>query len=249
MTPLRLKVLALCIGVLSHALFVLAVGLMAHALFYGFSQQFFQPHWSFPLLINLALIVQFPLLHSLLLRKGNGAAITVWLPQPIRADMRTTMYALVASIQLLAVFLLWQPLGSTVLSFSGVLFAIHVLLYGAAWVVLGVAIINGGAHVQTGYIGWSSVVRGVKPQYPGMPQRGLFKVCRQPIYLGFFLVLITGPYWTLDHLLFALVWGAYCYGAPYFKEQRFRQWFGNEFEEYQKSVPYFFPHLLWRRKR
>jgi 2-polyprenyl-6-methoxyphenol hydroxylase-like FAD-dependent oxidoreductase len=69
----------------------------------------------------------------------------------------------------------------------------------------------------------------------------MFKRVRQPIYLSFTLILWTAPTWTPDHLMLAVIWTAYCYIAPFFKEQRYRRWYGDPFARYQKRVPYWNP--------
>lgn len=77
-----------------------------------------------------------------------------------------------------------------------------------------------------------------------MPERGLFARCRQPIYLGFFLVLWTGPAWSADRLLLAGVWGLYSLFAPRLKELRHARLHGAKFEEYRRRVPYMFPRMF-----
>ena len=74
-----------------------------------------------------------------------------------------------------------------------------------------------------------------------MPERGTFATCRQPIYLGFSLILWTAPGWTLDRLVLALVWSAYCYLGPRLKERRFAQRYGERFERYRTRTAYFLP--------
>ena len=67
------------------------------------------------------------------------------------------------------------------------------------------------------------------PSYPGLPERGLFRLCRQPIYLAFACTLWTVPLWTPDQLLLAVVLTIYCLAGPLFKEARFASRFGQAF--------------------
>ncbi|MFT7535116.1 MAG: protein-S-isoprenylcysteine O-methyltransferase Ste14 [Hyphomicrobiaceae bacterium] len=76
-----------------------------------------------------------------------------------------------------------------------------------------------------------------------MPSGGLFRGCRQPIYLGFAMVLWTAPTWSLDWLLLSLVWGSYCAIGPLLKEARWLRMYGSQFAEYRASVPYLLPRL------
>ena len=72
---------------------------------------------------------------------------------------------------------------------------------------------------------------------------GLFRRSRQPIYLGFAMVLCSGPVWTLDHCVIASAWTTYCVLGPLLKERRFGTRYGADFEAYRRRVPYFFPQL------
>jgi protein-S-isoprenylcysteine O-methyltransferase Ste14 len=78
-------------------------------------------------------------------------------------------------------------------------------------------------------------------RFPGLATRGLFAACRQPIYLGFALTLWTGPVWTPDHLLLAVLWSTYCLLGPLLKEKRFLRFHGAEFAAYRRAVPYMLP--------
>jgi 2-polyprenyl-6-hydroxyphenyl methylase/3-demethylubiquinone-9 3-methyltransferase len=95
--------------------------------------------------------------------------------------------------------------------------------------------------LQTGSLGWWAVFRNVRPAYPGMPTRGLFRLCRQPIYLAFTCTVWTVPVWTPDQLLIATGLTAYCLVGPLFKEARFTRQFGQKFINYQLIRPYWLP--------
>lgn len=75
-------------------------------------------------------------------------------------------------------------------------------------------------------------------QFPPLAQRGLFAVCRQPIYLGFALTLWTGPIWTPDRLLLATIWSSYCVLGPLHEERRYLRLHGEAFARYQQRMPY-----------
>ena len=82
------------------------------------------------------------------------------------------------------------------------------VLFAASWLLLVKALVDGGLGAQTGWIGWTAVLRGRRPDYGSLRTVGLFAHCRQPIYLSFALTLWTGPGWTADHLLIACTWTA-----------------------------------------
>jgi 2-polyprenyl-6-hydroxyphenyl methylase/3-demethylubiquinone-9 3-methyltransferase len=107
--------------------------------------------------------------------------------------------------------------------------------------MLAKSIYDAGLGLQTGAIGWLALYRGAKPNYPPMPTRGLFRLCRQPIYLAFALTLWTVPTWTPDQLAIAIPLTAYCLVGPILKEKRFGRRFGDEFERYRSRHSYFLP--------
>jgi protein-S-isoprenylcysteine O-methyltransferase Ste14 len=118
---------------------------------------------------------------------------------------------------------------------------VMVPLYAASWLLLGKSMADAGLGLQTGSLGWFALFRGRKPVYPPMPQTGLFRVTRQPIYVAFTLTLWTVPTWTPDQLVLACVLPAYCIAAPRRKEARFRRIYGAAFEDYTRTVPYWLP--------
>ena len=117
------------------------------------------------------------------------------------------------------------------------------LLYATAWLLLFKSIADAGLGLQLGTIGWRAVWKGVRPVYPPMPSSGLFRLCRQPIYLSFALTLWTVPVWTPDQLFLAVPLTCYCLFGPLLKEKRFNKMYKAEFEDYRRRVPYWLPRL------
>ena len=91
--------------------------------------------------------------------------------------------------------------------------------------------------------GLHGLVRGRPFRFGDFPTHGLFRFSRQPVYLGFALVLWTGPVHTLDGLLLAMTWSMYCVAAPLHKEFRYLSAYGERFSRYRSMVPYFLPRL------
>jgi hypothetical protein len=122
------------------------------------------------------------------------------------------------------------------------------MAYAASWLLLTKASFDAGPSVQSGALGWMALFQGRKPVFPDMPETGLFRVVRQPIYVSFALILWCVPVWTPDQLLLATVYTAYCIVAPRFKEQRFKRFYGDRFRAYQVRVPYWIPTLNWKKR-
>ena len=230
---------ALCCGVVCHLSFAVAVFVMAIALFGGMDLCPASRSLAGSALWDAMLVLQFPVLHSLLLSKRGRGALERFVPGEVGQRLVTTTFVIVASLQLIVLFGAWAPLGVFRWEPSGLVLEIWTGIYAAAWALLAVAMWNAGLGTQMGYLGWWSVWRGRSPRYGSFPQHGLYKVCRHPVYFAMVLVALTGPVWTADHLVVACVFSAYCIVGPWMKDRRYRARFGDEFERYQQSVPFF----------
>jgi protein-S-isoprenylcysteine O-methyltransferase Ste14 len=235
--------LALCYGVACHAIFAAAVLAMVVGMFHGMGAGLGTVPWPWAALANAALVMQFPLAHSFLLSAPGERLLARLAPRPHGATLSTTSYAIVASIQLLALFALWTPSGITWWRAEGVALWIACAAYGASWILLAKASFDAGAEVQSGALGWMSLMAAARPAFPGMPTRGLFSLVRHPIYVAFALTLWTVPVWTPDQLALALALTAYCLLAPMLKERRLAARHGEEFARYRARVPYAVPRL------
>lgn len=238
---------AFAYGFACHLTFTLAVGAMIVAMFFGMSESLGRAPEPWSYLANILLLLQFPISHSLLLSERGRKVLGWFAPAEFAQTLGTTTFALIASLQLLALFALWTPTGIVWWRAEGGLFFVFCALYAAAWLLLIWASYDAGAEVQSGALGWMSLAQNIKPVFPDMPTRGLFRIIRQPIYVSFALTLWTVPVWTPDQLLLASVLTAYCLLAPKLKEMRFEKRYGEQFRAYRKEVPYAFPKLVKSR--
>jgi hypothetical protein len=158
--------------------------------------------------------------------------------------LATTTYAIIASVQLLALFALWTPSGIVWWRAEGAAFWAVSTAYAASWLLLLKASFDAGAEVQSGALGWMSLLARIRPVFPDMPTQGLFRLIRQPIYVAFALTLWTVPVWTPDQLVLATCFTAYCLLAPRLKERRFAARYGARFDQYRAAVPYALPRLV-----
>ncbi|CUH46525.1 Putative protein-S-isoprenylcysteine methyltransferase [Ruegeria atlantica] len=235
--------LAVLMGAMVHVIFAAAVLAMILAMFFGMSRSLGTVPWPHAALANAALLLQFPLLHSLLLTRGGSRWMARLVPGPHGGTLATTTYAIIASLQLLALFALWTPSGVIWWQAEGWALNAMTGAYALAWLLLMKASFDAGAEVQSGAHGWMSLLQNIKPRFPDMPTGGLFRLVRQPIYVAFALTLWTVPVWTPDQLALALALSLYCLAAPKLKERRFELRYGDRFRAYQRKVPYAFPAL------
>ena len=240
---------ALIWGIICHGTFALAVLSMISAMWYGMSQSLGNVSQPVAWLANLALLLQFVVSHSLLLTRTGRAVLEALAPAGTGRTLATTTYATIASIQLLALFALWTPSGIIWWEASGVVLGLITILYAVSWLLLIKASWDAGAEVQSGLLGWVSLLRGVRPQFPPMPTTGLFRIVRQPIYVSFALTTWCVPTWTPDQLLLATVLTTYCLIGPLAKERRFACMFGDRWAAYRSAHPYWLPkpHIFFRR--
>jgi methanethiol S-methyltransferase len=237
---------ALCYGLICHSCFALGVGAMVIAMFFGMSRSLGTVPAPYSWIANAALIAQFPLVHSALLTNRGRRLLARLAPQGTGTTLATTTFATIAALQVLALFALWSPSGTVWWQAHGAARVVLVALYATSWLLLGKSMMDAGLALQTGSLGWIAMLRGRQPVYPVMPQTGLFRLTRHPVYVSFALTLWTVPTWTPDQLVIALVFTAYCVRAPLLKEARFRRMYGSAFDDYARGVPYWLPRLRLR---
>ena len=232
---------AVVYGALCHLAFTAAVGAMMVVLHSGMTAGLGRLPGLWAYGADAALLIQFPLLHSALLSRRGGGLLRRLAPDGLGGPLMSTTYALVASLQTASLFLGWTPSRHVLWQMQGGLRTLFAFLFAAAWLLLLKAIIDAGFALQTGLLGWWATVRGRAPVYPPLPVRGLFRVCRQPIYVSFALMLWTVPTITPDGLAVAVVLTGYCLVGPLLKEARFARRFGPQFARYRAQVPYWLP--------
>ena len=240
---------ALSFGALVHLTFASGVAAMVFSMYFGLSKGLGTLAWPYAALANAALILQFPLVHSLLLGPRGSKVLARLVPGTNGATLGTSTYALIAGAQLLLLFVCWSPSGIIWWEAEGAILYLMTGLYACAWLLVGKATWDAGIEVQSGALGWLSVLAKRKPVFPDMPTTGLFRIIRQPIYVAFALTLWTVPVWTPDQLALASVWTAYCLAAPILKERRFEQRYGERFEAYREAVPYALPGGTSQKER
>ena len=128
--------------------------------------------WSWA--ANLLLVMQFPLGHSFLLSKTGRRIISLFAKNAHAATLQTTIFATLASVQLSLLFLFWTPSGIVWWVAEGEMKWVLTALYACSWGLLMKASYDAGAEVQSGALGWMSLLQKIKPNYPDMPTTGLF---------------------------------------------------------------------------
>jgi len=240
--------MALLYGLVCHIIFTASVINMLVSMFFGMSQSFGKIPDPYSYFVNLLLLLQFPLAHSFLLSTTGQKYLFYFSPKDYSKTLAPTIFALLASLQLFLLFFFWTPTQIIIWEASGTSYFVMCTLYSCSWLLLVWASIDAGAELQSGALGWMSLAQNKAPKFPDLPTHGLFKFIRQPIYASFALTTWTTPNWTLDQLLIAAVFTAYCVIAPKFKEKRFEKRFGKKFTNYQSQVPYMVPSFSVKKQ-
>ncbi len=237
------KLIAIFYGLMCHGIFLVAGAVMFITILTGFQFSVGPFEGYQAVAINLLLLIQFPLGHSFFLSNRGMKVLEIFAPKSFAKTLRTTVYATIASIQLILLFTFWNFSGVFIWQIETPASLFMIILNLLSWALLSISSIQAGYKVQTGSLGWTSVYQGKKPVFPDMPTHGLFSIIRQPIYLSFSLVLWTSPQMSLDLFIVALAYSLYCYFGPMLKEKRFQKLYGKRFFEYQQKVPYYLPFI------
>jgi protein-S-isoprenylcysteine O-methyltransferase Ste14 len=172
--------------------------------------------------IDAAIFSVFALHHSLFAREpvkrlfGSLDALTV-----------RSIYVWIASLLLIAVSVVWQPIGGDLYRASGVAAA----AFGAVQLAGIWCISRAVARIDP------LELAGIRPESAGGLQRGgVYGWVRHPIYLGWVLAVFATPHMTGDRLAFAVVSVLYLAAAVPFEERSLRRTFGDEYARYARTV-------------
>jgi protein-S-isoprenylcysteine O-methyltransferase Ste14 len=190
------------------------------------------------LIIDVLLLALFAVQHSVMARPWFKRQWTKLVPWPVE---RTT-YVLFASIALVLLFRLWQPMPQPVWTAGGpggIVFMQTVFWGGFALALASTFMIN---HFEL--FGLRQVyarMRGHELPKPVFKAPYLYKRVRHPIYLGFLLAFWATPNMTAGHLLFAVGTTCYILMGIYFEERDLIALFGDQYRRYRQQVSMLLP--------
>lgn len=231
------RVAVLCYGVLAYLVFFLTF-LYAIA---------FVGNWVVPktidsgtagpvvvaLLINTLLLSVFVVQHTVMARPAFKRWITRFIPPAIE---RST-FVLLASASLILVFAFWQPAPTIIYDLSSTWAKwplIAVSLAGYAIVLLSSFVIS---HfdlfgLRQVYLHW----RGERYHHLPFRIRGIYRLVRHPLMLGFLIAFWATPTMTVGHLFFAVMTTVYIFIGVWFEERDLLAHFGEKYTAYSANV-------------
>ena len=190
------------------------------------------------IIVNLCLLGLFAIQHSVMARPFFKNWITRFIPKA----MERSVYVLLASLILLLIFHLWQPMPNIIWqveSSIGIWLLNGLFWFGWLVVFLSTFMVN---HfdlfgLRQAYLHF----RQQEYEYLDFKIVGLYKLCRHPLMLGFIIAFWATPSMTAGHLLFAIANTVYILVALQFEERDLVQVFGDVYRNYQKKVPMLIP--------
>jgi protein-S-isoprenylcysteine O-methyltransferase Ste14 len=234
--------------------FALLYGIVCYLVFFGvflaaiwFVWTLDRPQSAGPLgralLINTALLGMFAVQHSVMARQWFKRAWTKVVSPPIE---RST-YVLVASLVLVALIHLWQPMTAVVWEVESET-AVMILqaLFWLGWLTV---LVSTFLIDHFDLFGLKQVWRYWRNRTydpPAFKIPGPYKFVRHPLYLGFIIAFWSAPRMTLGHLYFAAMCTAYMLLAIQFEERDLMRDLGEDYKVYRSGVSMLVP---WPKSR
>ena len=180
-----------------------------------------------PVAADLLLFSVFALHHSLLARTPMKAALARLVPD----RLIRSVYVWVASILLLLVCLLWQPVGGEFDVSARLRWPLTFLQLVGIWIIArAVRLIDG---LQLAGIRSSPAVLGSNE---ALQLGGPYRIVRHPIYLGWMLVVFASSRMTGGRLAFAAISSLYLLLAMPWEERSLEAAFGEQYRRYKGQV-------------
>jgi protein-S-isoprenylcysteine O-methyltransferase Ste14 len=196
------------------------------------------PLWA-ALAVNALLLGAFAVQHSVMARPAFKRWITRYIPKPAE---RST-YTLVASLLLIALFALWEPIGGVIWRVDdpvGQAVLYGLFAFGWALVLVATFLIN---HFDL--FGLRQVwlyLTGKEYTHLQFATPGPYKWVRHPLYVGWFFAFWATPTMTSAHLVFALLATGYILIAIQLEERDLVR-FHPEYAGYRRRVPMLIPRF------
>lgn len=195
--------------------------------------------------IDLALLLAFALVHSLLARRAVKARLAALFP----LALERSLYSLIAGLQIGLICWGWQALPRPVwevpagAGWSALGLGLW-LLQGAGWGIVIAALATIGSGHLFGLEQARAAARGVPYVAPPFEVRGLYRRVRHPVYTGSLVALWATPTMSQGRLLLVGVLTIYLFIGLAFEERDLERDFGEAYREHRRRVPSLLPRLL-----
>ena len=162
---------ALVYGAVCHLTFVCAISTQFYMMYGGMTQSQGTATGTLRWVLNIALVLQFPLVHSFLLTRRGQRVLAALAPPGLGKTLWSTTFVTIAAAQILLMFMMWSPSGTVWWSASGATRWLLTGLYVASWLLLFKAMKDAG---------WPTTAVSLDGRpFIGMSARNTL-ACRQP---------------------------------------------------------------------
>lgn len=190
------------------------------------------------LAIDLGLLALFAAQHSVMARPAFKRRWT----RVVSPALERPIYVLASSLCLIAMFVLWQPLGGTIWNLESPLArGVAHAAFGFGW---GLVLVTTFLINHFDLFGLRQVWFALRDRpYRSLRfvQPGPYRLVRHPLYVGWLFAFWATPGMTAAHLLFALMTTAYILIAIRFEERDLVAEHGAAYEAYRRRVPMLVP--------
>ena len=190
------------------------------------------------LAIDLGLLALFAVQHSAMARP----AFKRWWTRIVATPLERPIYVLASSLCLIAMFVMWQPLGGVVWDLqSPAARAVAYALFAFGWglVLWTTFLINHFDLFGLRQVWFALLDRPYQPLR--FVQPGPYRLVRHPLYVGWLFAFWATPTMTAAHLTFAIMTTAYILVAIQLEERDLVAEHGAAYEEYRRRVPMLVP--------
>jgi protein-S-isoprenylcysteine O-methyltransferase Ste14 len=180
-----------------------------------------------PVAIDVLLLGAFALHHSLFARERVRTRVA----NLVSPRLERSVYVWVASLMLMAVCALWQPVQGVAWRVTG---AAAWMLHGLQIAGIVIALWSAAAIDALELAGIRQLEASSRPTE--FKASGPYAWVRHPIYVGWFLMVFATPMMTATRLVFAIASSAYLLIAIPFEERSLRTSTDGAYERYARTV-------------
>jgi protein-S-isoprenylcysteine O-methyltransferase Ste14 len=240
--PPAMKALAILYGGIAYLMFLAsslyAIGFVGNLAVPKFIDSHEDASLVAALVVDALLLGLFAIQHSVMARPAFKAFWTSIIP----ASVERATYVLVSSVLLFLVFWQWRAMPQVVWQVDSE--PARMAILGLFWVGWLIAILSTFMVSHLDLFGLRQVMLDFQGKpYTQLPfmTRGLYRLVRHPLMLGFIVAFWAAPTMTLGHLFFAAATTAYILIALQFEEKDLLDVLGAAYDDYRRRVPMLLP--------